>query len=76
MIDGPHWFGRNGVCADHLFHPDYVVPTAEFITTFVKGSHWVIAQMGVKVGAVIVQIFICMCGVGNAGIQVQNVLCL
>ena len=43
-----------GVRADALFHPDHVVPAAEFIAAFFERTDRFVAEVGVKIGTVVV----------------------
>ena len=61
-----------GVGADELFHPDLVVPGAEFIAAAVEGAHQAIAHVPVEKHAVVGQVFIRVVGAGDAGIQIAD----
>jgi hypothetical protein len=37
---------------DDLFHPDHVIPSAEFISAFVKTPGQLVPQMSMKISAV------------------------
>ena len=52
----PSWLIR--VVCDHFLHPDHIVPPAEFVSTFMEFSDHRIAQMGVKLNTVVVQVFV------------------
>ena len=43
-----------GVRADALFHPDHVVPAAEFIAAFFERADRFVAEVSVKIGTVVV----------------------
>ena len=56
---------------DELFHPDHVVPGAEFVAALVENPHRLVAQFFVKAHAVVVQVIIRSFGAGDAGIEIR-----
>ena len=62
--------------ADDLFHPDHVVPAAEFIAALMKFSDFDIAQMFMELFAVSGEIFVFSDRICDAGIQVDKMPCL
>ena len=61
------------VVGDGLFHPDHVVPGAEFVGAVVEGAHQAVAQVLVKMHAVVGQMGVRGVGVGDAGVEVADV---
>ena len=60
------------VRADQLFHPDHVVPAAEFISAAVKRPDRGISQMRMELRAVFGQVFVLGFGIGDAGVQIPD----
>ena len=61
---------------DHLLHPDHVIPSIELIAALLKCAHQFISQMLMKMHTVICQMFVLMLCIGNAGIQIADMLFL
>ena len=55
---------------DHLLHPDHIVPAVKFIAALIKFSHQAIAQMLVKIDAVIGEVLVLLIRTGDAGVDV------
>ena len=58
--------------ADELFHPDHVVPAAEFIPAFPEHSHLFEAHMRVEAFAVVGEIFVLGVGMTDAGVEIEH----
>ena len=52
--DGKYRLRSIGVLAQHFFHPDHIVPSAEFVAALVKGTHRSITHVRMEFGAVVV----------------------
>jgi len=52
---------------DHFLHPDHIVPSAEFVSAFMKFAHHGIAQVLMELDTVVVQIFIVHLGACDTG---------
>lgn len=61
---------------DELLHTKDVIPTTEFLTTLVEGSHRGESHVLVEMLAVPGQIFVFPDGIRHVGIQIQNPLLL
>ena len=56
--------------SDHPLHPDHIVPAVKFIAALIKFSHQAIAQMLVKIDAVIGEVLVLLIRTGDAGVDV------
>ena len=65
---------RNAVLAQKFLHPHHVVPAVKFISALVKLPYQTVSAFLMESHAVIGEIFILPLGVGDAGLQVQNML--
>ena len=67
----PHIFT---MFAEHLLHPDHIIPFSEFPAAFMKPSDQFIAGMLMKAHAVVRQKLILRIRKGDAGIEIEDSL--